>query len=415
MANPPDLLDLHFHGARVARIRRTRDRRRVELSWDDPLDLRGVVVTEGFAVGPGVTPSAEAVSNWLGGYAPEGNQRQAMADARGIAPDDLFGLLREFGGSVAGAVSIRAPGEPESARPRHQPIESRVIGRRLRQAVERGDLGIQDDSRSMVPGFQPKLLLARLNGRWREPRGRAHSTHILKPRLDSRPQAVHNELYSLTLAARLGLAGGGAEISRFGDQTALVLPRFDRTVDGEHVGLIHQEDFAQALSLNWLDAESKFQDPRSPRRLDRPSAYRIAEMLGSLPRSGDILPAWLRQFVFRLLIGDNDAHAKNFALVHDAETRLADVYDAVPNLYQEDRVSYDLALAVDGEFDWRRVTAKRIRGEAASWGLMTDRDVAAIVGDTVSSFASAVAEVAPPRGSTPGLRKHLLSNAQRLG
>jgi serine/threonine-protein kinase HipA len=35
----------------------------------------------------------------------------------------------------------------------------------------------------MLAGYQPKLLLARFGDQWYLPRGRAHSTHILKPSL----------------------------------------------------------------------------------------------------------------------------------------------------------------------------------------------------------------------------------------
>jgi serine/threonine-protein kinase HipA len=63
--------------------------------------------------------------------------------------------------------------------------------------------------------------------------------------------------------------------------------------------LIHQEDAAQALGLDWVDDQAKFQDPSAPRDSHRPSAYRIAE----------------------LLLGDNDAHAKNLAISIHAPRR----------------------------------------------------------------------------------------------
>jgi len=409
-----DRLAAYLHGDLIGEVRRGR-RATVSLEWDRAWQPGPVTLSESFSLIPAVDPPDEAVSNWLGGYAPEGNQRVALAEARGVGPDDLFGLLAEFGGSMAGAVTLRLPDEPDHHVPRYEPLTAAMIGRRLRQAVERHDLGAHDDSRSMIPGFQPKLLLARLDGRWLEPHGRAHSTHLLKPRLDSRPHSLANEYYAYLLARRLGLANYDVEWSRFGGRTALVVERFDRRVDGDAVGLIHQEDLAQALGLDWRDADAKFQDPRRPRRRDRPSAGRIAELLGSAPRSGDLVTGWLRRLTFVALIGDNDAHAKNVALLHEpGRTRLADVYDSVPNLFQPGRLNYDMALAVDGVFDQRRISLAHLVAEGVSWGILPSATVTSVVTDTIAGFGSAVEEVTPPRTATAGLRRRFATTAQRL-
>lgn len=58
----------------------------------------------------------------------------------------------------------------------------------------------------MLAGLQPKLLIARFDGNWYLPRGRAHSTHILRPRLPARPDGLAGEYYGHALAAELGLA-----------------------------------------------------------------------------------------------------------------------------------------------------------------------------------------------------------------
>jgi hypothetical protein len=96
-----------------------------------------------------------------------------------------------------------------------------------------------------------------------------------------------------------------------------VIERYDRAVDGQAVTLIHQEDAAQALGLDWVDDQARFQDPSAPRDSHRPSAYRIAD-------------------------------------------------DAVPNLFQDDRIDYNLALAIDGSFDHRRISAAHLIREAAT-------------------------------------------------
>ena len=73
--------------------------------------------------------------------------------------------------------------------------------------------------------------------------------------------------------------------------------------------------------------------------------YRIAELLGSLQGQERPVTDFLRRLTFTVLLGDNDAHAKNVGILHlPGRSVLADVYDAVPNLFQHDRTSYDLVL-----------------------------------------------------------------------
>jgi serine/threonine-protein kinase HipA len=129
-----------------------------------------------------------------------------------------------------------------------------------------------------------------------------------------------------------------------GARQYLVIERYDRAVHGETVTLIHQEDSAQALGLDWVDDHSKFQNPDAPRDPRRPSAYRIAELLGSLQGEGRPVADFLRSLTFTVLLGDNDARAKNLAILHvPGRSMLADVYDTVPNLLQEGRIDYNLA------------------------------------------------------------------------
>ena len=409
-------LSVYLHEQRLGRITPEKgNSARINFELDDSSTPGPIRLTESFSTAPGAKPRNDAASNFFGGYAPEGNQRKAMADERGIGETDLFALLREFGGSIAGAVSLRAPNESKSYSPQYSSIEPKTIAARLRQAVERHDLGLQDDSRSMLPGFQPKLLLARFEGQWFEPHGRAHSTHILKPELSNRPEAIHNEYYSLLLARHMNLASFQSEMLTIGTTRFLSIERYDRRVDGDQVTLIHQEDAAQALGLDWTNASAKFQDPRSPRRTGRPSAEAIATLMASLETEGDPLGTWLRQLVFHVLIGNNDAHAKNVGLLHtDEGATITQLYDAVPNLYQEGRIDWNLAMSVDGEFDLRRISVERIIAEATSWRVMPPSRVVELVSETLAAFEAALNEVTVPKKASGLLEPRLQWNLERL-
>ena len=194
-----------------------------------------------------------------------------------------------------------------------------------------------------------------------------------------------------------------------------MIERFDRVVRGETVTLIHQEDAAQALGVDWVDDHAKFQNPDAPRDSRRPSAYRIAEVLGSLQGEGQPVAGFLRRLTFTVLLGDNDAHAKNFAIVHlPGRSVLADVYDAIPNLFQHGRIDYNLALAIDRSFDHRRISAARLIREGERWNALGAGEAEGIVTATIADFAAALGRVPVPRGVSAAAAAQLAWNAERL-
>jgi serine/threonine-protein kinase HipA len=167
------------------------------------------------------------------------------------------------------------------------------------------------------------------------------------------------EHYSHLLTRHVGLSQYGSEIRISGRTTYLAIERFDRVPDGGNVSLRHQENLAQALGLNRRDTDVTFQEPDWPTDSRRASVRRIAELVGSIPGGDHAVEQWLRQLVFHVAIGNNDAHAKNVGLMHLLiGTELSQVYDALPNLFQSGLVKWDLALAVDGVFDHRRISVE---------------------------------------------------------
>jgi serine/threonine-protein kinase HipA len=410
-----DQLEVRLHGEPIGSIARGTRRDRIAFEWINGYAPGPVTLTEAFgSVRP--VPESAAASNFFGGYAVEGRQRQRLTQSRGISdPADLYAMLREFGSSIAGAVTVTDPDAAGWTEPRYEPISDSEILRRLRRAASDGDLGSDDQSRSMLAGLQPKLLLARFGDQWYLPRGPAHSTHILKPRLAARPDGLAREHYGHALAVGLGLADYRTELVGNGAREYLVIERYDRKVSGDTVTLIHQEDAAQALGLDWVDDHTKFQNPDRPRDSRHPSAYRVADLLGSLQGPGRPVADFLRRLTFTVLIGDNDAHAKNLAILHvPGRSVLADVYDAVPNLLQEGRVDYDLALAIDGSFDHRRISAEHLIREGDRWNALGAGGAERIVAETLTDFAAALDHVPIPRGVPAAAVAQLAWNVERL-
>jgi len=404
-----------LHDQPVGWIARGSRRERIEFEWVGGYTPGPVTLTESFGSVRLKAPTVSA-SRFFGGYALEGRQREQLTQRRGIGdPTDLYAMLREFGSSIAGAVTIADTDAVSRTEPRYEPLGEREIIQRLRRAASDGDLGSDDQSRSMLAGYQPKLLLARFGDQWYLPRGRAHSTHILKPRLSGRPDGLAREYYGHALATELGLAHYRTELVGNGVRQYLVIERYDRVVDGETVMLVHQEDAAQALGLDWVDEHARFQNPDAPRASHRPTAYRIAELLGSLQGEGHAVADFLRRLTFTVLLGDNDAHAKNVGILHlPGRSVLADVYDAVPNLFQQDRINYDLALAIDRSFDHRCISAGHLIREAKRWNALGAGEAERIVTAALADFARALDHVGVPQGVPAAATAQLAWNVERL-
>jgi serine/threonine-protein kinase HipA len=145
------------------------------------------------------------------------------------------------------------------------------------------------------------------------------------------------------------------------------------------------------------------------------NAYRIAELLGSLQGDGHPVADFMRRLTFSVLLGDNDAHAKNLGILHlPGRSQLADVYDAVPNLFQEGRIDCNLALAIDGSFDHRRVSAAHLMREAESWNALRTGEAEKIVTTTLTDFAKALDLVSVPHGVPAAAAAQLAWNVERL-
>lgn len=413
-------LALRLHENVVGRIRRGPSPAQVRLSIDPAYDATGVTLSESFASVPGTSPKVGVVSRFLGGYVPEGYHRTVMASRRGVDPSGLFGLLREYGGSLAGAVTLTSDSGARGADGSGwlEQLSSADLAERLRQAVRETDQAVPTDSRSTLPGFQPKMLAFRTREGWAQPHGAAHSTHILKPQVAERATRLVDEYYAHLLARRAGLAAYGSELLEADGVTFLAIERFDRVVGSDgHVGLVHQEDMAQALGLDWQSTAVKFQDLHRPDNPAHASATRVARLLSTVPRGSELLNSWVQRFVFSLILGDNDAHAKNIALLHTAQgTSLAPVYDVVPNLFQRDMIDegFRMAFAVRGSFDHRQVTRDSIVDEVTAWPSMTPTRAAAQVDAAMTVCGEAVAEVSPPDGLSEGLVDKVHTTVERL-
>ena len=323
------------------------------------------------------------VRPFLDGLLPEGSPRRAVADDLNLKASDTFGLLSALGRDCAGAVVIQPADDPPPPLPTTAAAE-RLTDPDLAELIANlrtAPLGVTDRVRLSLAGVQEKLVLARMSdGSWGRPVDGTPSTHILKPELAEYPKTVENEAFCMRLAKHLHLDVASIETTVIDGRKLVIVERFDRIVHGDGaVERLHQEDFCQATGT---PPAKKYQEDGGP------SLRRIAEILQAVS-TDDSLDVLLRAVTLNVLIGNGDAHAKNFSLLHEplGALRLAPLYDLLSTMhYGDDR----LAMYIDDVRRTSRVTADRIINEAVRWGLGRRR-AAEVIDDLLERAPAAAA------------------------
>jgi serine/threonine-protein kinase HipA len=329
--------------------------------------------------------------SFIDGLLPEGDTRRAIAEDLRLRADDTFGLIRALGRDCAGAIVIQPDDEsapPPATTTAAEPLDDNELAELIGN-LRTAPLGVGGRVRVSLAGVQEKLLLTRLpDDRWGRPVDGTPSTHILKPEIRGFPQTVENEAFCMRLARHLGLPVASVETITVKGRALLVVSRYDRVIDPSgHVERIHQEDFCQATGN---PPDKKYQEDGGP------PLRTIARMLSTI--DPDSLATLLRAVTLHVLVGNGDAHAKNYSLLHEPSgaLRLAPLYDVMSTLFYDDD---HLAMYIDDVRITNRVTLDRLVNEASSWGMSPSR-ASDIIGPVLDAVPAAV-EAA--RAETPGL------------
>jgi len=182
----------------------------------------------------------------------------------------------------------------------------------------------------------------------------------------------------MRLVKHLGVPVADVELIDVGERPVLAVARYDRNVDVHgNVQRLHQEDFCQALGLlpTW-----KYEDTGGP------GLRRLAEILTVVDPNA--LALFLSYLFVHVLVGNGDAHAKNYSLLHTPEgvLTLAPLYDVMSTLrYGADH----LAMFVDNIQRVDRVTGARVINEAVHWGMSRDT-VSHLLADLVARAPKAL-------------------------
>ncbi len=316
----------------------------------------------------------EECRGYFSGLLPEGGFLRAVARAFGVSASNAFSVLDAIGGECAGAVSLAPAG---TARPAPG-------GVRWLDAAGLHDLIAESPERVLAEGFdgeglrlslagaQEKLPVIFGGGRVGITAGEPPSTHIIKLPIEGFSDTVPNESYCLALAAASGLTVCDAEARTasptafFGEPPEGSIPflqvrRYDRTAE-EPVRRIHQEDFCQALGH---PPDIKYEAEGGPGVSD---CARLISQHSAVPARDRL--AFAEALLFNLVIGNCDAHAKNYSLILEGEgaPRLAPLYDLLSTAIYP-RLSRRLAMRLGGENRPEYIRPRHLERMAADLGM----------------------------------------------
>ena len=288
-------------------------------------------------------------AGFFGGILPEADQRVMVAKNLGISAKNDFAMLEQIGGECAGAITFMPAGEllPERE-DRYRDLTGKELADVLRTLPRRPLLAGEQGVRLSLAGAQNKLAVKVEGETISIPLGGALSTHILKPANQHFPDIVFNEMLCLDLARETGLLAAKAEIRSVEDIGFLLVERYDRAHRGSGASApydrLHQEDFCQALGIV---SERKYQNEGGP---SLKQCFGLLRDVSSAPVID--LQRLLDAVIFNFLIGNNDAHAKNFSLLYNMQAhneRLAPLYDLVCTVHYPE-LSDKMAMKIGSEY-----------------------------------------------------------------
>jgi serine/threonine-protein kinase HipA len=300
---------------------------------------------------------------------PEAHLREYLARRGGVHPDREFFLMWLLGADLPGAVVVQAVGgrapltlddEPDRPRRADTPLRFSLAGVQLKFSA------LMETAGGMT------LPVGGVGGDW--------IVKLPSPRFEAVPE---NEYAMMTLAGAIGIDVPEVRLiatnqiehlptdlpEAFGQ--SLAVRRFDRPHAAERV---HIEDFTQVFGVY---PENKY----------RSASYGSIARVLWLETGEAGVTEYTRRLVFNVLIGNADAHLKNWSIIYpDRRTpKLGPAYDLVgtPPYIPADR----LALSLGDTKEFTKVDLERFRRFAEKAGLpvrlvvKTARETAAKIRD----------------------------------
>ncbi|NKQ53544.1 type II toxin-antitoxin system HipA family toxin [Amycolatopsis sp. K13G38] len=368
-----------LNGRRIGTILQRGDVARflfVEYYWDDPTrEVLGLW----FEDDPRRSPQAALrLPAWFSNLLPEGALRQWIARDQGVSADRELQLLLRIGRDLPGAVQVIPADEGDPVQPE---LLGEVIPDTSTTSPKAGQLKFS------LAGVGLKFSLLKKGERLTIPAGDAVGDWIVKFPDPHYRDVPANEFATMSLAGRVGITIPEVNLVHRdelppldrivwpGSETqAYAVARFDRGPGGQR---IHIEDFAQVRGFY---ADDKYS-----------GSFETVAALVYRNRDRTALQEFVRRLTFNLLVGNGDAHLKNWSLIY-ADGRvptLSPAYDLVSTgPYFPENTPDDFGLKFGGTKVAERIGRGAFQKLQQRLGV-TSADVLDIVDQTIERFTTA--------------------------
>ena len=379
-----------LHGVRVGAIHRRDSFTKFILDsdyWDSP---DRAVLGRWFEDHPNRRPHAtNRVPAWFSNLLPEGPLRDLIAHEQGVSPYQEMDLLVRIGRDLPGAVEV-VP-DPQTH------IDAGLDGSVETSAPVPSETG---RVRFSLAGMGMKFSVRQNGDRIVLPAHGEGGDWIVKIPDAAFPRLPANELAVMGLARDVGIEVPETRMARrdrlddlgagtwpSDEAEAYMVRRFDRSVGGR----VHMEDFAQVLGC-FGSGEGKYQ-----------SSVETVAAIAYRGQDRASLRETVRRTVFNLLVGNGDAHLKNWSLIYPdrKRARLSPAYDLVCTaVYLPAPGDPELGLPFFGATRLSEVSREhfvRLKGVLR----VGDGEVLNVVEETLERFCDAWADGAGERMPPP--------------
>jgi serine/threonine-protein kinase HipA len=269
-------------------------------------------------------------------------------------------MLAKIAGDTAGAITLLPEGErPEPAGGDVEWLDDAGIAELLSELPSRPmHVDADGEYRLSLAGAQDKLpVVVDDSGRIGLTRGQTPSTHIIKTPIERLDHTVVNEAFCPMVGRELGVDVVDASAQRVAGQEFLLVKRYDRSESSDGIVRLHQEDFCQALAV---PTTRKYQAEGGPSLAD---CFALVRRATAVPAREVI--KLLDDVALNFLVGNHDAHGKNFSLLYlpePGQAVLAPAYDVLSTFaYRKSHnLTRKMAMSIGGEYRPEYVRARHL-------------------------------------------------------
>ncbi|MCP4354980.1 MAG: type II toxin-antitoxin system HipA family toxin [Proteobacteria bacterium] len=313
--------------------------------------------------------SHEEIFAFFENLIPEGEVRYLLARHYRTTEKSIFKLLSYIGKDCSGLISLYDPDEEfrkeECISLREFSAAKELFGENLDDLIfslENNRFSSEVFERMSMAGAQAKMpvvVLKKYSKRVKKNdyriffKDKVPTNALIKVNSRRYENIVYNEFFCLSLAGVLGFNIPSVLLQKTENtRSFLLIARYDRKIEMVNSNEVcvykyWQMDFCQKLNIL---STNKYQNNGGPSVLD------ISKNLFSTDKL-----EFIKAVIFNFLIGNNDAHGKNFSILETSQVdmpyKLAPLYDLVcTNLY--DDYPTKMAMKIGGEYECYKIRRK---------------------------------------------------------